>query len=98
MTLFPYTTLFRSLKENGLCDIVLWVDDDYWEYRRCCLDVDPVESVINCEFDYILVATVNGNVAKNINVRLLDLGIEGSKILMIKEPDNKEEVLKRFLA
>ena len=57
-----------------------------------------MESVINCEFDYILVATVNGNVAKNINVRLLDLGIEGSKILMIKEPDNKEEVLKRFLA
>lgn len=90
--------LVNRLKENSLCDIVLWVDDDYWEYRRCCLDVDPVESVINCEFDYILVATVNGNVAKNINVRLLDLGIEGSKILTIKEPDNKEEVLKRFLA
>lgn len=89
--------LVSRLKENRLCEIVLWVDDDYWEYRRCCMDVDAVENVVNHEFDYILIATVDGSIAKNITTRLLDLGICSNKILSIKEPENKEELLEGFL-
>lgn len=73
------------------------MDDDYWEYRRCCLDVDPVGRAADCEFDYILAATADGRAAEDITARLLELGVSGRKILTVKEPDNKEELLERFL-
>ena len=46
--------LINRFNEKEHCQIVAWVDDDYWEYRRCCLDVDPVENIFNLDYDYVL--------------------------------------------
>ena len=67
--------LMNRLKESGHCEVVAWVDDDYWEYRRCCLDVDPIENIGNLDFDYVLLATVNGMLSEKIKTRLQILGI-----------------------
>lgn len=88
--------LVKSLKKSRLCEVVLWVDDDYWEYRRCCMDVDPVESVADYSFDYVLAATVDDRVAEDITERLTGLGVQRSKILTVNEPDEKEGLLERF--
>lgn len=75
--------LVNRINEHQYCKIVLWTDDDYWEYRRCCLDVDPVEKVKEKEFDYILIATVNATLSKEAKCRLINMGIKESKILRI---------------
>ncbi len=87
----------NRFKETEYCRIVAWLDDDYWEYRRCCLDVEPVESVTSLSYDYILIATVDGGVARSVMSRLQDLGASKEKILTVTIPENKEDLLSRFL-
>lgn len=89
--------LVNRFRETKHCNIVGWIDDDFWEYRRCCLDVNPVESITNILYDYVLVATVDEVVAQKVKSRLLDLGVSESRILTISIPENKECLLKRFL-
>ena len=89
--------LVNRFKETGHCNVVAWLDDDYWEYRRCCLDVDPVESIASLSYDYILIATVDGLVAESVEKRLLDLGVSKEKILTVTVPDDKEQLIDRFL-
>lgn len=89
--------LMNRLRETGHCNVVAWIDDDYWEYRRCCLDVDPVEDITGLGFDYILTATVDGMAAESVKRRLMDLGVNQSKILTVMVPKNKEEALGCFL-
>ena len=92
--------LINRLKENGHCNIVGWIDDDYWEYRRCCLDVDSVESITKSRFDYILIAAVDKQIARNTIRRLCDYGVSRNKILTVSVPDTKEkkeELLHQFI-
>ena len=89
--------LVNRFRETEHCNVVSWIDDDYWEYRRCCLDVDPVESVTSLSFDYVLVASVDGLVSDKAKRRLMDLGVGSNKILGITVPEDKESILNRFL-
>lgn len=90
--------LMRRIDENDYCNVVAWVDADYQEYRRCCLNVDPVESVDFIKFDYILVATVDGVMAEQIRDRLIWRGIPERKILTVRCPEEKRELLlKKYL-
>ena len=89
--------LVNRIGESKLCRLVSWIDDDYWEYRRCCLNVDPVECVVNQQFDFILVATVDSIIAEKIRSRLLDLGISDSKILKVTINGNKDELIDHYL-
>ena len=75
--------LVLRMKEKEHCSVVGWIDDDYWEYRRCCIDVDPIESITRIEFDYLLIATVNDSLAEKIKERLLKFGISKNKMLKV---------------
>lgn len=89
--------LVIRFRESGHCNIVAWLDDDYWEYRRCCLDVDPVGSISSLSYDYVLIATVDGVVADKVISRLADFGVSKEKMLTITVENNKDELLNRFL-
>ena len=89
--------LVNRIRESNNCHIVAWLDDDYWEYRRCCLDVDAVEAITSLLYDYILIATVDIHVAEGIRKRLLDLGVSEKKILMVSIPDKREDILNKLL-
>ncbi len=89
--------LVNRLKETRHCNVVAWVDDDYWEYRRCCLDVDPVETINAIDFDYILIATVDFSFVEMIVKRFLDLGVDQSRLISVMVPEEKEELLDCFL-
>lgn len=90
--------LVKRLKENQNCQVIACIDDDYWEYRRCCLDVDSVESIKDLTYDFILIATVDGVMANNIKRRLLNLGVKEKKILKLSLPEDKGRFLEEFLA
>ena len=89
--------LIARFKETGHCNVVAWLDDDYWEYRRCCMDVDPVESITSIDYDYVLIAAVDPGVAQSVKKRLLDLGISAERILTVSVLDDKEGLISRFL-
>lgn len=85
------------LKEANHCNVVGWFDEDYWEYRRCCLDVDPVEEVKKTDFDFLLLAVINTAVAQKTKIKIMDMGIPQEKILIIKCVKIKEEALNTYL-
>lgn len=89
--------LMNRFKETNHCEVVAWIDDDYWEYRRCCLDVDPVESISSLSFDYVLVAKVDEAISEEVYERLIGLGVEKERILTVSVPDEKKQLIKRFL-
>lgn len=89
--------LVNRFKESQHCNIVAWIDDDYWEYRRCCLDVDPVESICSLSYDYVLIATVDDVIADRVMSRLANIGVSREKMLTITVPNDREGLLERFL-
>lgn len=90
--------LVNRFNESRHCKIVKWIDDDFWEYRRCCLDVDSVESITEADFDYVLIATVDPAVAQTVERRLTGLGVDRSKLLTVKCPEDiRETLIKQYL-
>ena len=88
----------RRIEENNYCNVVGWVDVDYKEYRRCCLDVDPIEKIDFMKFDYILVATVDGVMADHIKEKLIWRGVSERKILTVECPeDRRMYLLEKYL-
>lgn len=89
--------LVNRIRESKVCRLAGWIDDDYWEYRRCCLDVDPVESIGMLSFDYLLIAKVDGIEIERIKDRLNSLGVPRTKILTVAVPEDKKQLIKKFL-
>ena len=84
--------LMSRLREQKICDIVAWIDDDYWEYRRCCMDVDPIEWVSKLHFDNVLIANLDGDYAAQIKRRLRDHGVSESKVLTIRTTEQERKL------
>lgn len=90
--------LEKRLRERKHCDITAWVDYDYWEYRRCCLNVDPLEKLTETVFDYIVLGTVDSQATQSMRERLVSMGIDSAKILSIRTEDDKvENALSHYL-
>ena len=91
--------LIKRIDESKYCNIVEWVDDDYWEYRRCCLNVNPLTTLLNLQYDYIVIGMVNSQASQNIKNQLIDCGISPSKILTLKVDTNDvENYLNQYLS
>ena len=89
--------LYTSIKQKGVCEIVSWVDEDFWEYRRCGLDVDPLESLPGADVDYVLVASLENQIKGRLTELLYDCGIPASRILKVRVEDDRKAQLERFL-
>lgn len=75
--------LVRRLKNDNHCNITTWIDDDYWEYRRCCMDVDPIGQICNVDYDAIIISLIDPVQIEAIKRRLYDYGVEGKSIITI---------------
>ena len=90
--------LVRRMKQSGEYTITGWYDDDYREYRRCCMDVDPMHEISAGKFDYILIAKLDRASVNSYRRELLDLGISHHKILAIEPSDEaKRKALSIYL-
>lgn len=90
--------LMNRLREMNVCDVVGWVDDDYWEYRRCCMDVDPVSRIARDDFDYILIATINPSLSGHIKRRISNYGIDADKVLTIRKEQNSKSLIQKYFS
>lgn len=90
--------LVNRISEHNYCEILGWLDDDYWEYRRCCLNVDSVESINILAYDYVLIATIDSDLSVYISERLIKLGVNSKKILTVHCNESlKDGLLKQYL-
>lgn len=90
--------LEKRLRDSNYCNIVAWVDDDYWEYRRCCINVDSVSELSEVQFDYVLIGAIDSFAAQNIRARLIDTGVDIKKILQVHCPEEGvENILEEYL-
>lgn len=91
--------LYNRIKENEHCHVVGWLDNDYCEYRRCCMDVDPIDKIDSLEFDYVLLATVDEAVARFVREKLVWRGISEEKILTVQCPrERRTYLLQQYLS
>lgn len=75
--------LMKRMMKVANCEIVGWVDDDYWEYRRCCLNVDPVDSITSRAFDYVIIASLDAEYVRSSSRRLVDFGVSERSIVSV---------------
>ena len=85
------------LEESGLCHVTGWLDDAYRQYRRCGLDVDPIEAIAGMHFDYVLLTSLERPVAADATSRMLALGVPKAKILSVNESGDRHLRLLQYL-
>ncbi|MBQ9494587.1 MAG: glycosyltransferase family 2 protein [Treponema sp.] len=79
--------LVNRFKEYTFCNVVAWVDTDFWEYRRCCLDVNSLSILPDLNYDYIVIGIVDSFAAQRMKTTLIDFGALPSKILLLNIND-----------
>ena len=90
--------LMKRFAKNDSCEIAGWLDDDYWEYRRCCLNVDPVERISSLDYDYVLVASLDKCYVAATTRRLRDYGVSENKIISVSTTaEQRNKALKVYL-
>lgn len=91
--------LMKRLLKDKSCEIAGWIDDDYWEYRRCCLNVDPINSISSLEFDYVIVASLDKEYVSVATRRLMDYGVSEKKVISVSTTkEQREKALACYLA
>lgn len=90
--------LMKRFSEQEHCEVVGWLDEDYWEYRRCCMNVDPVEHISSLAYDFVLIATVIPDIAEKMKKRLIDCGVSKQKILTVQHiSENSRKLIRKYL-
>lgn len=89
--------IVSCFRETGLCKIIAWIDDDYREYRRCGMDVDPVEKLTQLSFDYLLIATVVPEVSAQMVRKALVHGVNATQVLTVSKPKDAKSAVGAFL-
>jgi len=79
---------YKQIVLDNKFKIVKWVDKQFQKYKEKNLNVEPVESIINIEYDYILIAIKSKEASQKIKEQLINIyEIDASKIKWI-EPIN----------
>ncbi|TLP70588.1 glycosyltransferase family 2 protein [Maribacter sp. ACAM166] len=69
--------------KNNFFDIIEWVDFDYHELNIGGNFVNPISSLNNVEFDYLIIATINPSYYDWIKKELGLMGVDEKKIVKI---------------
>lgn len=88
----------RRLDATGKVEITGWIDPYYWEYRRVGMNVDPVESIVDADYDYILMAGLDSSFKALVTRTLADFGVDPEKVFAVEmDYDTRREILTNCL-
>lgn len=82
---------YTQIKSYEHCEIIAWIDRMFDKYSFEYYKVQPVEILERIDFDIIVIAVSNGQMAKKIRNDLIELGVQSDKILW-KMPEFTMEV------
>ncbi len=69
--------------------IVGWIDLDFHKLKVGGNFVKPLSSVVNKEFDFLIIATINPSIYESIKAELGLMGIDASKIVQINTDEQE---------
>ena len=79
---------YKKIKMEKLYEVVCWVDKKYLYYQKRGMDVYTPEKVVEREYDYILLALKNVELAKHVKNELIEkYHVEENKILWYEPID-----------
>lgn len=81
--------LLSSNSKSNFFEIIKWIDIDFHEMDIADNSVKPLSSVVNTDFDYLIIATISPSAFKSIKAELMLMGIDSEKIVQINT-DEKE--------
>lgn len=100
-------SFYTQINENELCQLVAWVDNGFKNHIRKGLPVQPVDALLRCHFDKVIVAVQNRDTALEIRENLIGWGIDEKRIIvdlpipvdkgskMLEEFINETKLIKR---
>ncbi|GAA4937603.1 hypothetical protein GCM10023314_07730 [Algibacter agarivorans] len=81
--------ILSSNSKSNFFQIVKWIDIDFHKLNIGDNFVEPLSSIVNTEFDFLIIATINPSAFKSIKAELVLMGIDNNKIVQINT-DEKE--------
>lgn len=73
--------IYMQLRLYKDCNIVAWVDKAYSSYDLKYSEIYPIEILSSLDYDVVIIAVSNGNLAMEILNRLLQMKIDKNKIV-----------------
>lgn len=74
-------------------EIIKWIDVDFHDLNTGGNSVQPISSINNAEFDFLIIATINPSTFKSIRTELGLMGIDENKIVQIDTDLEKIDAL-----
>ena len=75
---------YRQILRQSLGSLTIWVSRNWQIKQDQCLPVEPVEKLLEVDFDYLVIAVNRKSTAQGIKEELVGMGIEEKKILWEK--------------
>lgn len=75
---------YRQILRQSLCCLSVWVSRNWQIKRDQGLPVEPVEKLLEVDFDYLVIAVNRESTARGIKEELVAMGVEEEKILWEK--------------
>lgn len=89
--------LYRRLIANPNFSCVLWADFKYEQYQMFDLPVSPVDSLLNSNYDVVIIGYIDVSVADSVRSSLIGMGVDKDKLEWIDyDFNNPSEILKGF--
>lgn len=77
--------LVAYIGKSRVCEVILWVDRKYKDYRKLGLSVDAIETINECQYKYILIGVINTRLTEEIKKTLLEMSIEEERIKWVNQ-------------
>ncbi len=74
-------------------EIIKWIDVDFHDLNIGGNSVEPISSITNTEFDYLIIATINPSTYASIKIELALMGIDKKKIVKINTNEKTIQTL-----
>lgn len=84
----------KHLLKDNLCNVVAWLDKRPRKYDDVNIEIKEGSAVTQFSFEYILIAIINEDVAKEVRKELIELGVDSKKIVLM---DKEYMKTKKFL-
>lgn len=72
---------YEQLKRDGFYQVVLWVDENYQEFKNTSYDIKSPEYLADSLFEVIVIAIKNQDIVQQVSERLEKTGVDRDKIV-----------------
>lgn len=89
--------MYNRIRELAFCDIVVWVDNAWADYKEKGMPVQSLDKLCEYEFDYAVIGTLNVQTQQQLANEARSRGIEVDRIMTVDKELLSGEQLNRIM-